>query len=74
MMMFSTGILYSVKYQDGALSLQSVLSDGTLRLLALSALKNDPQFQGILCFEEPENGIHPSYLKDIAHLLREYGN
>lgn len=59
-----------VKYMDGRSFPSSVLSDGTLRLLALAALKNDMQFRGVLCFEEPENGIHPSYLKDIAHLLR----
>jgi hypothetical protein len=29
-----------------------VLSDGTLRLLALVALKNEPQHSGLLCFEE----------------------
>ncbi|HLX40314.1 MAG TPA: ATP-binding protein, partial [Ktedonobacteraceae bacterium] len=62
--------IVSVTYQDGRAFPSSVLSDGTLRLLALAVLKNDLQFRGILCFEEPENGIHPSYLKDIAHLLR----
>ena len=31
-----------------------VLSDGTLRMLALATLKNDPEHQGVLCFEEPE--------------------
>jgi hypothetical protein len=25
----------------------------------------------VLCFEEPENGVHPVRLKNIAHLLRE---
>jgi predicted ATPase len=48
-----------------------VLSDGTLRMLALATLKNDLQHRGVLCFEEPENGVHPSRLKNIAHLLRE---
>ena len=48
-----------------------VLSDGTLRLLALAALKNDPQFHGILCLEEPENGVSPLHLKNMAHLLRK---
>ncbi|HVB26065.1 MAG TPA: AAA family ATPase [Ktedonobacteraceae bacterium] len=59
-----------VKYMDGRSFPSSVLSDGTLYLLALAALRNDPQFHGVLCFEEPENGINPSYLKDVAHLLR----
>jgi predicted ATPase len=48
-----------------------VLSDGTLRLLALAAVRNDPQLHGILCLEEPENGVHPLRLKKLADLLRE---
>ena len=47
-----------------------VLSDGTLRLLALVTFKNDPQHNGVLCFEEPENGVHPFRLKNMARLLR----
>jgi predicted ATPase len=31
-----------------------VISDGTLRLLALLAILDDPERRGILCFEEPE--------------------
>jgi hypothetical protein len=46
-----------------------VLSDGTLRLLALVTLKNDPQHRGVLCFEEPENGVHPFRLKNLAENL-----
>ena len=48
-----------------------VLSDGTLRLLALTTLRNDPQFEGILCLEEPENGVHPLRLRNMTRLLRE---
>ena len=59
-----------VKYMDDRSFPSSVLSDGTLYLLALAALRNDPQFHGVLCFEEPENGINPSTLKDVAHFLR----
>jgi len=58
------------KYVDGRVFSSRVLSDGTLQLLALATLKCDPQFRGVLCFEEPENAIHPSYLTNIAHLLR----
>jgi predicted ATPase len=47
-----------------------VFSDGTLRLLALATLRNDPQFHGVLCLEEPENGVHPQRLKKLAQLLR----
>ncbi len=47
------------------------LSDGTLRLLALATLRNDPQFHGTICIEEPENGVQPLYLKAFARLLRD---
>ncbi len=48
-----------------------VLSDGTLRLLALATLRNDPQFRGVLCIEEPDNGVEPLYLQRMARLLHE---
>ena len=53
-----------------ALSAQ-VLSDGTLRLLALAAIRNFPHFYSVLCLEEPENGVHPLHLENMARLLRE---
>ena len=58
-------------YMDGRSFSSRVLSDGTLRLLALTILRNDPQFRGILCIEEPENGVNPMYLKKIGRLLRK---
>jgi predicted ATPase len=48
----------------------NVLSDGTLRLLALAAIKNDLKFSGVLCLEEPENGVNPLTLEKMTHLLR----
>ncbi len=57
--------------QDQSSFSSRVLSDGTLRMLALATLKNDPRYHGVLCFEEPENGVHPFRLKNVAHLLRE---
>ncbi len=48
-----------------------VLSDGTLRALALVTLKNDPEHHGVLMFEEPENGIHAYRLRLLVGLLRE---
>lgn len=45
------------------------ISDGTLRLLAfLTALYENNSHQ-ILCFEEPENGIHPWLLHKLVDLL-----
>ncbi len=47
------------------------LSDGTLRFLALTVLELDPRSFGILCLEEPENGIHPARIPSILKLLQE---
>lgn len=47
------------------------LSDGTLRFLALAVLELDPNTQGVLCFEEPENGIHPERIPAILRLLSD---
>ena len=46
------------------------LSDGTLRFLVLATLGIDPQVSGIICLEEPENGIHPDRVPVIVRLLR----
>jgi predicted ATPase len=47
------------------------LSDGTLRFLALAVLELDPEGQGLLCLEEPENGIHPERIPTMLRLLRD---
>jgi predicted ATPase len=47
------------------------LSDGTLRFLALSIIHADPQAGGLICLEEPENGIHPSRVRAMTNLLRD---
>jgi len=47
------------------------LSDGTLRFLALAILELDPHASGLLCFEEPENGIHPERIQAILRLLKD---
>lgn len=56
--------------EDGRVFSSRVLSDGTLRMLALVTLKNDPQHHGVLCFEEPENGVHPFRLRNVAGILK----
>lgn len=47
------------------------LSDGTLRFLALAVIEADPEMQGVLCLEEPENGIHPKRIAAILELLKD---
>ncbi|MEW6664573.1 MAG: AAA family ATPase [Thermodesulfobacteriota bacterium] len=47
------------------------LSDGTLRFLALSVLELDVTAQGLICLEEPENGIHPERIPAMLELLQD---
>ncbi|NJL26465.1 MAG: AAA family ATPase [Thermoanaerobaculia bacterium] len=47
------------------------LSDGTLRFLALAILESDPLASGVLCLEEPENGIHPQRIPAMLSLLHD---
>lgn len=47
------------------------LSDGTLRFLALAILESDSEAQGVLCMEEPENGIHPERIPAMLRLLQD---
>jgi predicted ATPase len=56
--------------RDGTRYPARALSDGTLRFLALAVLSHDPQVRGVLCLEEPENGIHPSRITAIVDLLQ----
>ena len=45
------------------------ISDGTLRLLGFLAALYQAQTPDILCFEEPENGVHPWLLHKMVELL-----
>jgi predicted ATPase len=47
------------------------LSDGTLRFLALAVLALDPDARGVICLEEPENGIHPERMPAMLRLLQD---
>ena len=60
-----------VKNEEGTFHPARALSDGTLRFLALAVLESDPHIQGVLCLEEPENGIHPARIPAILQLLRD---
>jgi len=57
--------------RDGTTHSAKALSDGTLRFLALSVLEMDPQESGLICLEEPENGIHPARIPAMLRLLQE---
>lgn len=62
--------VFDLQNSDGKTFSSRVLSEGTLRLLVLCVLLFDDQYQGLLCFEEPENGIHPARMKAMVSLLR----
>lgn len=47
------------------------LSDGTLRYLCLLAILCHSEPQPLICIEEPELGLHPDVLPELARLLIE---
>lgn len=57
--------------RDGTPHSARSLSDGTLRFLALAVLELDTEASGLICLEEPENGIHPERIPAMLDLLRD---
>lgn len=47
------------------------LSEGTLRFLALCILLEDASVEGLLCMEEPENGLHPANVPSMVRLIQD---
>jgi predicted ATPase len=66
----------TVTYSNGAVVPSWLVSDGTLRLLALTIpayLSGSPL--GVLMIEEPENGIHPRAIETVLQSLTSlYGS
>lgn len=60
-----------VTTRDGTTHPARSLSDGTMRFLALAVLEENPEVQGLLCLEEPENGIHPERIPKMLRLLQD---
>ena len=56
---------------DGTTHSARALSDGTLRFIALAVLERDPEMDGVVCLEEPENGIHPERIPAMLRLLQD---
>ena len=61
---------FALKPTDSLSFSSRVISDGTLRLLALVTILNDPQHGGVLCWEEPENGVHEARIPALMELIR----
>ena len=59
-------------FTEGDFSVPAIrLSDGTLRYLCLLAILCDPDPPPLICIEEPELGLHPDILPNLADLLVE---
>jgi predicted ATPase len=54
-----------VEYKGGLKAPSWLVSDGTLRLLALTLPAYLPNINGIYLVEEPENGIHPRAVETV---------
>lgn len=55
---------------EGVISMPArVVSEGTLRVLGLLSLIGVQEPPAVIGFEEPENGVHPRRIRDIAKLL-----
>ena len=65
----SRGTLDFFIRQDGITCSSRIVSEGTLRVLALCALTVNPWHGSLLAFEEPENGVHPRRVELVAKML-----
>jgi len=58
-----------LRYASGLEAPSWLVSDGTLRLLALTLLAYLPDPRGLYLIEEPENGIHPRAVETVLQSL-----
>jgi len=58
-----------LRYKTGLTAPSWLLSDGTLRLLALTLLAYAPTTPSLVLIEEPENGIHPKAMETLMQSL-----
>ena len=62
---------YLMLQYKGGLEVPSwMVSDGTLRLMALTILAYVPNFRGICLVEEPENSIHPTNIETVMQSMQ----
>lgn len=62
-------LLLKDKFSDTPIPANHV-SDGTLRILAFLAALYDVSKPDLICFEEPENGIHPWLLNKLVQIMQ----
>jgi hypothetical protein len=67
----NSDILFALKYPNGEIISAKLLSDGTLRALAiLTALETMPEHSRMV-IEELDNGVHPSRVKLLVNTIWE---
>jgi predicted ATPase len=64
------GLLQLKVIEQGTPFPTRLISEGTLRLLGLLAITNPLAEATVIGYEEPENGMHPRRLRQIAELLQ----
>lgn len=64
------GFLQLQVWEQGVAFSSRVISEGTLRVLALVAITNSLSPSAVIGCEEPENGVHPRRMRLIAELLK----
>lgn len=64
------GLLDIAIEQEGRRVSSRIVSEGTLRVLAVCAIAANPWTHGLVAFEEPENGVHPRRLELLSQLLK----
>ncbi|MGC4057783.1 MAG: AAA family ATPase [Chitinophagaceae bacterium] len=60
-----------IKFRNDLTLPAQSLSDGTLRFLGLAIIQEDKKSSGLICLEEPENGINPKKVREMVELLEE---
>ena len=63
-----------VEYENGSSVPSWLVSDGTLRLLALTIPAYLKKLQRVFLIEEPENGIHPKAMETVTQSLTSIYN
>jgi predicted ATPase len=59
-----------IGFKGGLILPAQSLSDGTLRFLGLAIIEEDSMSSGLICLEEPENGINPKKVLEMVNLLK----
>jgi len=60
-----------IRFKDGLVLPAQSLSDGTLRFLGLAVIREDSEHTGMICLEEPENGMNPQKIEEMVNLLED---